>query len=132
MAKGRKTGGRKKGTLNKRTQDLEALLEEMKFCPARALVRSYRLAMKQFKAYDQVAEKILDSDADVEVKDLRRLLSSSDAAPTYLRIAETAAKELMQYRFPKRKAVEITGKDGEELEAVQVIVGIPKNGSEAD
>lgn len=82
---GNKTGGRVKGVPNKRTLTVIETAEEMGVNPIEFLC----LVMK--------AE--VDKLKDVPTLDQR--------------IA--AAKELASYMFPKRKAIEHTGKDGEKL-----------------
>lgn len=36
--------------------------------------------------------------------------------------------ELLQYIYPKRKAIELSGKDGEDLAGVQIVIKMPDNG----
>jgi hypothetical protein len=86
-----KTGGRKKGTPNKRTQVFLEILEEQDFCVVRSSIRLYRKALRQFKE-DQ-----------------------SDFRFKYLEIAQRGLMDLMQYQYPKRKSVEHTGADGEPI-----------------
>lgn len=118
--RGVKTGGRKPGTPNKRTQDLTEILDEKGFCPAAELVRTYRRASRHFKIYDDLLKRMVlaieGEDADEIFRAVKTASSFAEDAPAYLTIAEHAAKELMQYKFPKRKAIELTGKDGGPLD----------------
>lgn len=98
-----KTGGRKKGTPNKRTQEFIEVLERRKFSPADALIDVYRKALK---AFNSGAGKSFGDGPDMNFK--------------YLEIANKAACDLMQYRFPKRKALEID--DARNNEAPKVLV----------
>lgn len=81
--------GRKKGSLNRRTRELIEILEEKDFNPAEKLVFVFRKAMKTFQ----------NSYPPSEGPDMRF---------KYLEIAEKAASDLMQYVYPKRKAVDLT------------------------
>ncbi len=115
--KGKKTGGRKKGTPNKRTQEFIDVLERRKFSPADALVDIFRKASKQFHQYDKLVEGVLEAARNgdgIEPSQVRGLFDS-DEKIQYLEIARKVATDLMQYRFPKRKAIEHTGAGGESL-----------------
>ena len=70
--KGEKTGGRKKGSPNKRTQSLIEKLEAANYCPVEDLLNIIRT--EQLEPMDR---------ANIDMK-------------------------LMEYLYPKRKAVEIT------------------------
>lgn len=110
-----KTGGRQKGSPNKRTVELTELLEKKGFNPAEKLVYVYRKAIKEYKRADQIADAIQ--------KDLLSRGIPADKVnhgPSYLKIASDAAKELMQYVYPKRKAVEFSGPNGEPVPTVSV------------
>lgn len=106
-----KTGGRRKGTPNKRTQEFIDVLQRRKFSPADALIDVYRKALRSYEAGHG------SSSGD-----------GPDMTFKYLEIAQKAASELMQYRFPKRKAIEHTGADGEPL--VNTLVDLVKSISE--
>lgn len=95
MAKGKKTGGRTKGTPNVPTFDLIATLKEKGFEPAAALVEVYTEAMALYK------KKNKDN-------------KGWGAGPA-LDTAGRAASDLMEYVYPKRKSVELTGKEGADL-----------------
>ncbi len=129
-----KTGGRRKGIPNKRTKEFLEVLAEQNFCPARALVRTYRKAMKQYMVFDQVVDRMteaLEGEDPVEItRTIRAAQTLGYSAPTYLSIAENAAKELMNYTYPKRKAIEFKN-PGDGGGSGGVIVFIPSNGREA-
>ena len=72
--KGKKTGGRTKGTKNKRTQEVIDILNELDCNPIEGLVNIAKIAMEK-----------------------------QDYA-----LAGNMYKELSQYLFPKRKAVEVS------------------------
>jgi hypothetical protein len=85
-----KTGGRKRGTPNKKTQELLGLLEEKNFNPAEKLISVYRRAIKSFDNSKGSSGQ------------------GPDMTFKYLEIAEKAASDLMQYVYPKRKAIDHT------------------------
>lgn len=80
MAAGRKTGGRQKGTPNKKTQALSATLEKYNHDPVEALILA-----------------ALDTELDIPLKIKINM-------------------ELMQYIYPKRKAMELSGDPDNPLE----------------
>lgn len=96
---------RPKGSKNQRTIDLELYLHENNFNPAAALVDVHRRAMK---AYDE--DKGL-REGDGYCVDNRH---------KYLEIAGNTAGKLMDYLYPKRKAVDIRA----EKEALQTFADI--------
>lgn len=91
MAAGRKTGGRKKGTPNKRTEKaaktIQKVIDDIGCTPIEAIL--------------QIAEQAKD-EGD-------------------LPLALSAYKELAQYVAPKRKAVEISGDQENPLQAITKI-----------
>jgi len=133
-----KTGGRKRGTPNKRTTDFLKILEEMEFCPTRSVIESHRRAMKEFDRMDEVVDKLLD--AAYDIKDLgeqerasliKKVYSYASSAPQYLAIAQRAAAELLQYAQPKRKAIEFKPPGDGDEKAGGVLIFMPSNGREA-
>jgi hypothetical protein len=125
-----KTGGRKKGTPNKRTREFLEILEEQNFCPTRALITTYRKAMKAYRAVDRVFTMVAEAETQEEkLQALELAAKVSDQAPTNLSIAQRAAGELMQYAVPKRKAIEFkdpkAGSSGG-----GVLIFMPSNGRE--
>jgi len=95
--------GRKKGTPNKRTLDLQARMEELGCDPIDFMVKVIKGEI--------VEDVVLGTHKGEPI--IRKM------APGYdLQVA--CAKELAQYLYPKRKALELTGGDGEELSLVLV------------
>lgn len=76
--------------------DLLEILRAKGFEPAAALVEVHQLARAQYAA---------------------RLKKSANGfgAQGYLDIARSSATDLMEFIYPKRKAVELTGQDGVDL-----------------
>lgn len=105
-----KTGGRKKGVPNKRTQAFLDILEAHGFCPVTALIKNYKLAMKEYRRSADVFDAINDKRSTFEMTPLQ------DEAHTYLKIAQSAASDLMQYAHPKRKAIELSSSEDGPLE----------------
>lgn len=92
---GERRGGRKKGTPNKITLDLIQTLQAKGFDPAAELVKTHAEAMKLYRK---------------KMKDDR----GWGAGPA-LDIAQRCASDLMEYVYPKRKSVELTGAQGADL-----------------
>lgn len=101
MARGGKRvgAGKKPGSQNKLTSELRFdLLESLRnndFEPAHALVQIHNEAMQLYR------DKIKDQ-------------NGWGAGPA-LDTARNAAATLMEYVYPKRKSVELTGQDGKDL-----------------
>jgi hypothetical protein len=127
-----KTGGRKKGTPNKRTVEFLEILEEENFCPTRALITSYRKAMKAYGATDKAFTALKEAETGEErLAALGLAAAITDQAPTNLAIAQRAAAELMQYANPKRKAIEFKAPSNGDEKAGGVLIFMPSNGREA-
>lgn len=92
-----KSGGRKKGTRNKRTEMAAQLFEDIGFEPILVLAELYNESLAIFHEIKEAKEQ--DG----------KKLSSYDAV--WLQIAQSVAKDLMPYRYPKLKALEITTED---------------------
>lgn len=91
MALGKKTGGRKKGTPNKRTEGLKEVLDSLGVDPIRNLAKASTMA---------------EADGDWN-------------------LFYNVNKELAQYIYPKRKAVEVTGHEGGPIETKGIqVVGV--------
>lgn len=101
MPRGKKLGGRKKGTPNKVTLDLLKTLEEKGFEPAAEMVLIHNEAMKLYR--DKVKTQ-----------------KGWGAGPA-LDTAKSAVAELMRYCYPQRKAVEVSGKDGGPITFSQLV-----------
>lgn len=93
--KGIRYGGRSKGTPNKITFDLIQTLRGKGFDPAAELVKTHAEAMKLYRD--------------------RMKNAKGYGACTALDIAQRSASDLMEYVYPKRKSVELTGAEGTDL-----------------
>lgn len=98
-----KWGGRRIGTPNKVTTDLHALADKLHINPFEILLR-FAGNDWQGLGYDSATKTILSKSGE---------LIEVDTIDTAERIV--AAKAACDYLFPKRKAVEVTGKDGVDL-----------------
>ena len=104
-AKGQpKSGGREKGTPNKRSEEAIEIFERRRFDP---LQRMITLA----HSYERVVRDIDKAGKDNPAVKLERM----DAYVTALGQLFPIYKELLQYRYPKRKAIEISGDPEEPL-----------------
>lgn len=93
--KRQKTGGRQKGTKNKVNATIEGIFKSQDFDPAEGLAYCFKEAVKLYK---------------------RRMTSKSTfRAGEALSIAAKVANDAAQYVYPKRKAIEHTGANGEKL-----------------
>jgi hypothetical protein len=91
----KKKAGRPKGAPNKITLDLIQTLKDKGFDPAAELVKCHAEAMKLYRT---------------KVKQ-----TNSWGAGPALDIAQRCASDLMEYVYPKRKSVELSGADGQDL-----------------
>lgn len=94
----KKTGGRQKGTPNKRTLLLNEKFEEMGVDLPERIEREIR----RLKAIERRIRKKFPKEPERRVPYIKSRLA------TYL--------ELMNYMYPKRKAIELTGQDGGPLD----------------
>jgi hypothetical protein len=85
--------GKPKGTIHKRTLEFRAVLEAAGFCPATALLETYKIALAQFAD-------------DLEKLESGRISPMESSAAQYLKIACDVSKELASYSYPKLKAIE--------------------------
>jgi len=90
-----RTAGRKKGTPNKRTQEIAEIFAAQNFNPAEGMAYCFNEAIKLYKH--------------------RKERRSGYGASNALGVAAKIANDAAQYVYPKRKAIEHTGKDGEKL-----------------
>ena len=107
---GERRGGRKKGALNKKTLDLIETLSAKGYDPVAELIRIAAIAEKEYERADEIFDAI-----QARRHDLKLVPLSESTAPTYLKIMQASASDLMNYVYPKRKAIELTGKDGADL-----------------
>lgn len=103
---GQKTGGRQKGVPNKKTQIIESILEELNCDPIKILAAvANGEPLKARIGVGELSKKAPgceDGDDD---------FVEGDVIPT-LDQRISAAKELCQYVYPKRKAIEHSGPQG--------------------
>ena len=85
--------GRPPGARNKRTIEFLEVLEARGFCPASALMDTYKIAMEKFIS-------------EVEKEDSGRISPMESNAAKYLKIAADNASDLATYAYPKLKAIE--------------------------
>lgn len=81
--------GRPKGSRNKRTQQVDELLDQLDCDPVEALVRLAAMAEEDAQACEDPKERL-----------------------PFLNMARDCYKELANYRYPKRKATELSGSIG--------------------
>jgi len=120
MTTRKKTGGRKAGAPNKKTQDVIDKLEAMECDPiegmARIALQAEQDASTSFKSIiDGMNEVISEGDEDIEGV-LNSIFSKHvKERREHLMLAGGMYKELAQYVAPKRKAIEMTGLDGGDI-----------------
>jgi len=108
-----KTGGRAKGTPNKKTQDVIDRLKELNCDPIEGMAK---IAMNACPCLS-CEEKgfIIITPENPEDKEVCPNCDGSGKLTASLELRGQMYKELAQYVAPKRKAIEVTGKDGERL-----------------
>lgn len=101
-----KTGGRKKGTPNTKTLSVQAIAEKLGVCPIEIL---FQIATNDWDAlgYD---------DGTVTRCGAGGVTYDEDVIQLDHRLH--AAKELAQYLYPKRKALELSNNEGEPLTGI--------------
>lgn len=85
--------GRPAGSLNRRSIEFRAVLEAAGFCPATAMMDTYKTALTKF------AEECAKEDNG-------RISPMESHAAKYLKIASDNAADLASYTYPKLKAIE--------------------------
>lgn len=85
-------GGRKKGTPNRRTQELMVILEKHNFDPGEELIYCY----KEFR----------------KIFEYRKRKGNLAGALTALEDAADTANDIAQFVYPKKKAIEHSGEVG--------------------
>lgn len=109
-APGERRGGRAKGVKNKATLDLIQTLNEKGYSPVAELIRIAHKAEIEYDRAAEVFDAICDKRASEDMIPLH-----NDNAVNYLKVMQSCAADLMPYVYPRRKAVEVTGADGENL-----------------
>lgn len=97
-----KTGGRKPGTPNKKALEVREIIEELGVNPIEILAH---FMMNDYEAlgYKETQTMVTKSGSEVQVLTISPELRAS------------CAKEIASYVYAKRRAIEVTGKDGEPL-----------------
>jgi hypothetical protein len=102
--------GRPKGSLNARTQDLFDIAEQMDCNPFKILLL---YAKRDHEALGLPKERVVGiSESGEEIK----VFSISPE------LGQKSAKDACEYLYPKRKAIEHTGKDGEKLLTIEEFI----------
>lgn len=98
--------GRLPGYPNKRSAAFLAVLEKHNFCPAEALIETYREARKIYDNYAVIYAAISEA-REERIRETGCMPTpTEDQAWKYLKIAADAAKDLASYAYPKLKSVE--------------------------
>lgn len=132
MAKGRKTGGgSRKGVPNKRTQEVQELMDRLNCSPLEFLAKvtlgdvpcshcvEGTVTVAQWsKMLDvRLPSRYTEDDIDVEGINTDRLVcpycGGTEREHLDMSHRVTSAKELGQYLAPKRKAIEVSAPNGE-------------------
>lgn len=82
----KKYGGKRVGSVNKRTKEFETLLAHHDFCPASAQIDVYRKAEMQYESADQ------EQNTDLALKSLK--------------IMSETSRDLCSYAYPKLKTID--------------------------
>ena len=113
-AKGQpKSGGRDKGTPNKRSEEAIQVFERRRFDPLQRMItlaHGYERTIREIDALDKKHPGAKLDRIDAYITAMGQLF------PIY--------KELLQYRYPKRKAIEISGDETEPI-VVRHLWGAP-------
>ncbi|HEY9705671.1 MAG TPA: hypothetical protein V6C58_24745 [Allocoleopsis sp.] len=102
--KRQRTGGRQKGTPNKKTEYAFEVLKKHNFCPIEYLVYVAKNDWKALGFESEMREK----------QGYQGITYLEYNIPIELRV--DAAKDLMPYLYPKRRAIEISNPDDKKLE----------------
>ncbi len=106
-----KTGGRQKGTPNKKTQEFLVMLEKNNFDPGEEYVALYR---KQMAIYNH------------RIKPVHGRANLAGALIA-LADASTSLNNICQFVYPKKKAIEHSGEVGVRTFADFIAAGDPEN-----
>jgi hypothetical protein len=107
---GKKTGGRQKGTPNKKTQDVMEVCERLGLNPIEVLAR-FALGDWNGLGYESAQIEVNHTEYGSVLK------YTIDPG-----VRSKCAAELASYIFPKRKAIEHSGPDGDPLQTLVVEV----------
>lgn len=95
-----KFGGKKKGTLNKRTEHAAEVLARHGFDPIEAILEVYQEASKIYKNYGAIYDAINDA------REIAGKFPTEDKSKDYLKLCLDSARELAGYMYPKLKLIE--------------------------
>jgi len=107
--KGQRFGGRKKGTPNRDTQTLAEKAKEIGADPFETLIL---FAKGDWSALGY------DSEYQIKVTKGGETVNEFTISPE---LRKSAASDACQYLYPKRKALEVTGAEGQPLSFVQLV-----------
>lgn len=113
MAKGVKSGGRKKGTPNKKTLKVIEILEELDYDPLREAIEmlrkpnvSYGEVMRLYNEYLNECEE-----QDIDATSLKEFVEDAMMGNLDAKDRLDAHIKLIKYVYPARKAIEISSED---------------------
>jgi hypothetical protein len=112
-APGERRGGRAKGTVNKRTRDLIAILDSHGYCPLADLIWGSAVAKKEYERVSEIYDAIQAKRVDADIK-----TPLQDMAPVYLKQICDNAVDMLPYLYPKRKSIELEGEASDSLTAL--------------
>lgn len=123
---GERRGGRKAGTPNKKTEELEAILRRLNCSPEERLALIANGTLPCCVCFGKGRTHYLGKNGKMEMRKcescrgtLREKISPS--------LIKEAAAELLSYLRPKRKAIEHTGPEGGAIEhSIKVVYVDPK------
>lgn len=114
-APGEHRGGRKKGTVNKRTRELVAILDAAGYCPLADLIWGTAQAKKEYERCDEIYDAIVDKKVANGIT-----TPTQDMGPVYLKQICDNAVDMLPYLYPKRKSIEFDGKNADTLAEVML------------
>lgn len=110
MAKGLKTGGRQKGTPNKKSQELIAMAAEAGATPIEVMLDNMRVAYESAKVAEGeipvLTPELLSADASASFK---IILQAVQRVVGFRKIAQECARDAAPFLHPKLSAVEHSG-----------------------
>ncbi len=113
MANGVKSGGRKKGTPNKKTLKVIEMLEELQYDPLREAIEMLRKPnVSEYEALKLYNEYLESCDRDgIEPDDPEEFINKALANNLDAKDRLDAHIKLIKYVYPARKAIEVSTDD---------------------
>lgn len=108
--------GRRKGVANKRTRELISILDAAGYCPVADLIETAAIARQEYDRAAEIFDAIQEKRCDYKLVPL-----SESTAPTYLKIMQSSAADIMPYLYPKRKSIEFQDPNGTAVNALTEI-----------